>query len=96
VSYCHHGFLQFRYFHTVNNLFTCLVQDGYGKILLSEPDWKDTLPVQYHDFGGAPFDLFTSANGVKVKLAPPGTVNKVCSVARVDTIYGCGMQSSNP
>jgi hypothetical protein len=82
--------------HAVNNLFTCLLQDGYGKILLSEPDWKDTLPVLYHNFGGAPFDLVTLANGVKVKLAPPGTVKKVCLVAHVHTIYGWGMQLSNP
>jgi hypothetical protein len=46
--------------------------------------------VQYHDFSGAvPYHIYAAAiREVKLKLAPPGTGEDVCSVACVDTFYG--------
>jgi hypothetical protein len=44
--------------------------------------------VPYQDFGGAPIPVFETADVVKLQLAPPGTSEEVCSVARVDTIHG--------
>jgi hypothetical protein len=56
----------------VSELFTRLLEQGYGNTFLWEAYWQTTLPEQYHDFGGKRVRFDVPGSAPSLKLAPPG------------------------